>query len=208
MAYRPATFTDACSHLVRKLIQTAYSMPANSVRPARQKYPTGRECSEFATVDIIKGPTGDFGTHSRKYEDAPGEGVTQVVETLENVYKFCATIQFFRHATPAQDGSGLATSGVGAVDKAARIGAMLSSSASMDLMARMGLGIVGWGDPVDVGAIVNDATWEDRGEVTIDFNIVNSEQFLLESFASAGITVEVQVPERDQLVTETIEVSA
>jgi hypothetical protein len=184
MTYAPPSFADACSHLVRKLVQAAYSMPDNSVRPSGQPYPAGNEMKEFATVKIMAGPTADFGAQSITYENDPTTHSTKVNENIENVYKFTASIQFFRHATPAADSAGLSQFGMSAVDKAARLDAVLSSSPMMALMEQMGLGLEDSSEPRDVGAFVASATWEDRGSVDMTFVIVNREQFLLESFGS------------------------
>jgi hypothetical protein len=208
MAYTPPSFVDACAHFVRKLVQAAYSMPANSVRPAGQAYPTGKELDEFATVKIDKGPSGDWGTWWMGWSDDPTTNSTKVVETLESLYRFTASVQFFRHASPSKDGAGLASYGLGAVDRAARLEAVLASSDMMELMERMGLGLEGGGDPVDVGALVNGATWEDRGMVTLDFAIVNREQFLIESIGSAEAILKYASPGATEPTTTTIEVAS
>ena len=207
MSYRPPSFVDACSHLVRKLVQTAYSMAANSVRPANQGYPAGNEAGEFATVKIMDGPDSDFGTWSTTWLDDPTTNSTKVIENMENVYRFTASVQFFHHTAPAVDGAGLSPFGLGAVDKAARLATILSSTAMMDLMERMGLGLEDSSSPRDVSALVQDATWEDRGSVDLTFTIVNREQFLLESIATADVTLKVQEPGSPTLTTETIEVT-
>jgi hypothetical protein len=182
-------------------------MAANSVRPAGQPYPVGNEMAEFATVKIIKGPSGDWGSWWLGQSDDPTLNSTKVVETLDNVYHFTASVQFFRHATPAKDDAGLAPFGMGAVDRAARLETRLASSAMMELMERMGLGLEGGGDPVDVGALVNGATWEDRGSVALDFVIVNREQFLIESIGSAEPMLKYASPGATELTTRTIEVT-
>ena len=206
MAYRPPSFVDACSHFVRKLVQTAYGMAANSVRPSGQPSPTGTETTEFATVKIIKGPSVGEDSWWTGWSDDLAVGSTKVVETVDSVYRFTASVQFFRHATPAKDGAGLSPFGMGAVDRAARLEAVLASEAMMSLMESMGLGLEGGGDPVDVGALVNDATWEDRGSVTLDFVIVNREQFLLESIGSAEAILKYASPGATEPTTKTIEV--
>ena len=205
--YTPPSFVDACSHFVRKLVQTAYSMTANSVRPAGQPYPIQGEMTEFATVKIIAGPMADFGTSALIYEDDPTTNSTKVIENIENGYRFTASIQFFRHATPTADGAGLAPFGMGAVDKAARLDAILASSPMMELMEKMGLGLEDSSDPRDVGAFVQSATWEDRGSVDMTFVIINREQFTLESIGSASVVLKVQEPGQSVLTTKTIEVA-
>jgi hypothetical protein len=207
MAYLPPSFVDACSYLVRTLVGTAYSMAANSVRPAGQAYPTGDEMSEFATVKIITGPTADFGAWSVTYEDDPTLHSTKVLEDVENVYRFVASIQFFRHASPVKDAAGHAKFGLSAVDKASRLDTVLASSAMMELMERMGLGLEDSGAPRDIGALVDGAVWEDRGSVDMTFVIVNREQFLLESFGSLAAEVRVASPGQTAPDTFPIEVT-
>lgn len=199
-------FTEACNYMVRRLVEAAYSMADGTVRPAGQSYPTG--VAEFATVKIIKGPIADFGSVVTENLDDPTTGSTKVVENLDNVYRFTASVQFFRHAAPVVDGVGLPTFGLGAVDKAGRLEVRLASTALMALMERCGLGLEGSGDPIDVGALVHDAYWEDRGSVTLDFTIVNREQFLVESIASVTATLKVSEPGAAQPLTETIEVTS
>jgi hypothetical protein len=77
----------------------------------------------------------------------------------------------------------------------------------MDLMERMGLGMENSTAPRDVGEFIQGATWEDRGSVDMTFTIVNREQFLLESIATAEATLYVQEPGKPTLTTETIEVA-
>jgi hypothetical protein len=208
MTYAPPSFADACSHLVRKLVQTAYSMAAGSVRPAGQPYPAGNEMAEFATVKIMTGPSADSGTQSITYVDDPTTNSTKVNEYIENVYTFTASIQFFRHATPTADGAGLAKFGLSAVDKAARLDAILSSSAMMALMEQMGLGLQDSSAPRDVGALSQGSTWEDRGSVDMTFVIVNREQFLLESFGSfSSVELRYQSPGQTSPDVHPIEVT-
>jgi hypothetical protein len=151
--------------------------------------------SEFATVKILTGPTADFGAQSVTYVNDPATASTKVYEDIENVYAFTASIQFFRHATPTADGAGLSKFGLSAVDKAARLDAILSSTSMMALMEQMGIGLQGSSAPRDIGAFVNSATWEDRGSVDMTFVIVNREQFLLESFGPiASVELRYQSP--------------
>jgi hypothetical protein len=182
-------------------------MSSGSVRPAKQRYPADDDVAEFATVGIITGPSADWGTWSTELADDLATGSTKIVETIDNVYKFTASIQFFRHATPANGRDGLPVFGLGALDKATRLEARLASESMMELMEQMGLGIESSSDPIDVAAIVNDTYYEDRGSVNIVFVIVNREQFLIESVGSAEVTLKVAEPGKVQPTTETIEVT-
>lgn len=206
MSFHAATFVDACSYLVRRLVRTALNMPANSVRPANQEVPTGKEPTEFATVKIIKGPSADFGTASIVNYDDPTTNSTKVVEDIQNNYAFTVSVQFYRHANPSTDSSGMASFGLGALDKAARLETLLGSTPMMELMERMGLGLQGSSEPVDVSALIQDSRWEDRAAVTLDFVIVNRELVLIESIALADVTVKVAEPGASQPTVETIEV--
>jgi hypothetical protein len=179
-------FTDACAYLVRYLVRSAYSMPANSVRPSDQPYPTGVEGGEFATVKIIS-QDADFGSWALEYTAGTTTSVTQ---NLDNLYTFVASIQFFRHAAPSQgaqtiDGAGLSPFGLGAFDKAARIGAMLSTEPMLQLMETMGLGLNT--DGIDrarnVSALIDGAVWDDRGSVDVEFVIVNRESVSVATMA-------------------------
>jgi hypothetical protein len=205
--FTPPSFADACSYLVRKLVGTAYSMATNSVRPAGQAYPTGDEMSEFATVKIMAGPSSDFGAWSTTWFNDPTTNSTKVVENVESVYRFTASIQFFRHAAPAKDAAGRSKFGMSAVDRAARLDVILSSETMMQLQERMGLGIEDVSEPRDISALVDGATWEDRGNVDVTFVIVNREQFLLESFGSLTAEIRVASPGQTEPDTFPIEVT-
>lgn len=78
----------------------------------------------------------------------------------------------------------------------------------MELMERLGLGLEDSSPPRDVGAMIGDgAAHEDRANIDLTFNIVNREQFLLESIATADVTLKLQEPGKPTLTTETIEVT-
>jgi hypothetical protein len=193
--------------MVRRLVRIAFDMQANSVRPEGQDYPTAKEAVEFATVKIINGPTGDYGTQSIVWSDDPTANSTKVLEEIETGYRFTASVQFYRHASPAPDSAGFAPFGLGALDRAARLEARLGSTPLMDLMERMGLGLQGSSSPVDVSKLIDDARWEGRGAVTLDFVIVNRETFAIESIASANVTVKVAEPGAAQPIEENLEVT-
>ncbi len=196
------TFTDALGFLVRYLVQTAYDMPANGVRPANQKAPTGAEGDEFATVLITSGDS-DFGSTARSYNDDPTTGSTQEIETLDNRYTFQASIQFFRHATPANDSVGLSPFGMGAFDRATRLINRLSQADMLELMGTMNLGIEASSPARNLAGLVSGMRWEDRGSVDITFTIPNSETLLLNSIATITTSLKLQEPGRP-LVTQTI----
>ena len=189
------SFTDAVGFLVRYLVQQAYNMPANSVRPANQKAPTGAEGDEFATV-LITTMGSDFGTASRSYTDDPTADSTLEIETIDNRYVFHASIQFFRHATPANDAMGLSPFAMGAFDKATRLVSRLGASDMLDLMATMNMGIETCSPARNLAALVDGMRWEDRGSVDVTFTIPNSETILLNSIATVTASLKMQEPGR------------
>ena len=185
------SFTDALGWLVRYLVQQAYSLPANSVRPANQKVPTGAEGDEFATV-LLTSIDSDDGSYSVDYVPDPATGSTNVIETLDNIYRFTCSIQFFRHATPANDAMGLSPFGMGAFDKAARLGVRLSSSPMMDLMGRMGIGLEGLSQPRNLSSLMDGARWEDRGSVDATFTVENRESVSIATLGSLEVDIKFQ----------------
>jgi hypothetical protein len=204
----PRSFTDALSYCVRYLIRTAYNMPANSVRPANQALPVGKEAVEFAMVGILTADS-DFGTFSLSYDPVldDGEPTEQVTENLDNVYRFTTSIQFFRHTDPAVDTAGLSPFGLGAFDKAARLGVLLASAPMMDLQQQMGIGIEAMSPARNLSALVDGAIWEDRGSVDVTFVVVNRESVLLANVATAEVGLNVAEPGQPTPDTRTIEVN-
>jgi hypothetical protein len=247
MSFVANSFKDACEFLVCYLIQQAYGMAANSVRPADQKAPTGGDGDEFATVRIMTSDS-DFGSSFRTYQNevypawdstvayvawakvtrngnayacslavtggtGPATDTThwtaiaasvQDVETLDNVYTFHASVQFFRHAAPALDSAGLSPFGLGAFDKATRLATKLSGTRMLELMDTMNMGLEESSPARNVAALVNGGYYEDRGSVDMTFTIPNSETELVNTFATAGISIQVAYPGRPAPDTATI----
>jgi hypothetical protein len=201
----PPSFVDACSYLVRYLVRMAYSLPAHYVRPAKQLLAVGDDVAEFATVKIIAGPSAEFGTSAIKWTDDPTPQSTLIIEKVDDIYRFTASVQFFRHAIPV-DSAHLPTFAMSAVDRASRLCSRLGSSTMLDLMETVGLGLEGAGQVVDVGDLVNGSKWEDRGSVDLHFVVANYETFTHQSFASASFIAEYQAEGATSLQTKTIEV--
>jgi len=185
------SFTDALGFLVRYLVQQAHNLPANSVRPANQKVPTGAEGNEFATV-LLKTIDSDFGSYSMDYVPDPATGSTNVIETLDNIYRFTCSIQFFRHAAPVNDAMGISPFGMGAFDKAARLGVVLSSSPMMALMGQMGLGLEGLSPPQNLAFLMDGSRWEDRGSVDATFTVENRESISIATIGSLEVDLKFQ----------------
>ena len=130
---------------------------------------------------------------------------TQVTETLDVYHEFTASVQFFHHATPAADGVGAATVGMGAFDKASRLQSVLMLSTNMELMERLGLMFLGASQARNLAGLIDGAVWEDRGSVDLYFGCSTTESVLLETIASAEIGLKAQWPS-GHVDTTTIEV--
>ena len=126
---------------------------------------------------------------------------TVVTETLDNRYTFQASIQFFRHTTPANDSVGLSPFGLGAFDKATRLVNRLSQSDMLELMGTMNLGIEASSPARNLAGLVDGMRWEDRGSVDVTFTIPNSETILLNSIAHVTASLKMQAPGRPLVTT-------
>jgi len=119
---------------------------------------------------------------------------TQATETLWVYHEFSASVQFFRHASPVVDGVGIAQPGLGAFDRAARLQSLLMLSTNMELMERFGLQLLDASPARNLSALVDGATWEDRGSVDLHFGCSTTESVLLDTIASANIDLWAQWP--------------
>ena len=191
MSFIPSSFKDACEYLVCYLVRTAYDFPAGRVRPADQAVPVGT--TEYATVRILTSDS-DFGRSNKQYVDDTAQGSTKVKETVEKLYTFTVSIQFFRHATPANDGAGLPVYGLGAFDKASRLANRLSQEDMMALQGEMNLGLARVSSARNVSALVNSSYYEDRGQVDLTFTTPNAETLLLNSIAQATVDLQLAQP--------------
>lgn len=173
-----------------------YRNYANEVYPAwdvATAYAIGATASR-ASVSYIctTAVTGGAGPGTDAGHWATTANSTNVVESVDSTYMFTASVQFFRHATPAADNVGLSPFGTGAFDKAARLESVLALTPNLDLMDTMGLGLEDVSTARNLSGLVDGAVWEDRGSVDLTFTVVNRESVLLSSFASAEIDLLVQ----------------
>ena len=141
---------------VRELVRTLLNMPANSVRPANQNAPAGAKTEQFATVLITIIDRTGWDESNLKNEISPS---TNVAETIIGQRKFTASVQFFRGD---------------AYTKAARLGILLQTSSAIGKMQAVGLGLVKVGAATNLTAVV-DTFWEERGQIIIEFHLVQVE---------------------------------
>lgn len=177
---------DTISKNIRTLVRELLDLPANSVRPANQNAPTGKEGQDFATVLVTYiAPTGQ---DDLRRENVPAS--TDVSETVEGQRELLASVNFYRD---------------GAFTKASRLPALLSTSRAIERMQVLGLGLVGTSQPRNLTAVVN-TKWEERGQIDLTFHVIDSET---ESTATYG-TFPVEVSTADangNTTTQTFEVT-
>jgi hypothetical protein len=93
---------------------------------------------------------------------------------------------------------------MGAFDKATRLATKLSGARMLELMDTMNMGLEESSPARNVAALVNGGYYEDRGSVDMTFTIPNRETELVNTFATAGISIQVAYPGRPSPDTETI----
>jgi len=196
------SLTDAVSYLVRYVVRMACGMPANSVRPANQLSPVGGQTDEFATVLIMSG--GNIGGAALIHVPLT-DGSENITEAVEQLYRFTASIQFFRGADVMADPVGLAKWSSNAFDRAVRLGSLLELSAPRELMQRVGLCLIGKGSARDLSAL-NDAAWESRGSVDLEFCVVGSESAIIANYNQIAIVLAAELPD-GTFVTTNVEVT-
>lgn len=144
---------NGVNKVFRKLFRELLAMPENSVRPANQNAPAGAKDEQFATVLVTMLPSPLFA--DRKFRDLPTPS-TEVEETLQGQRGVTVSVQFFRGD---------------AYTKAERLGMLLQTSAAIDKMQALGIGLVRVGTARNLTAAV-DTFWEERGQIDLEFYLV------------------------------------
>lgn len=206
-AVRPAgqlapTGVDGAEFATVKILSKAATDFAFARTYADYSYPAWSSTAAYAIGDKVTSGasayacttavTGGAGPATDTTHWAVTAQSTKVTESIETIDSFTASIQFFRHALPANNTAGRAVFGMGAFDKAVRLEALLALSSNLELMDSLGLCLESVGNPTNVGALVDGATWEDRGAVDVTFTVSNAETALVETIASAEIDLWLQ----------------
>jgi hypothetical protein len=85
---------DDVAYNVRKLVRTVMSMPADSVRPAKQHVAAGGQVDEMATVEIISDDEVGTPTLSRDTQGTVPSDVT--TERADQTHSVVASVNFYR----------------------------------------------------------------------------------------------------------------
>ena len=159
--------------LIRQFVRETLSMPPDSVRPANQTAPTGKQSEQFATVLITL--IDSTGEDERRVanEAAPSLNVS---ETIVGPRRLVASIQFFRGD---------------AYMRACRLNTLLSMSSAVDRLQAIGLGFVRASPARNLTAVV-DAGWEERAQIDLEFYLVAREVQSIPTYGTFPITVSTE----------------
>lgn len=156
--------------LIRQLVRETLGMPPDSVRPANQSAPTGKQTESFATVLVtLIEPTGE---DERRLANEPAPSLN-VSETVTGPRRLLASIQFFR---------------ADAYTRASRLKALMAMSSVTARLQAMGLGFVRASAARNLTAVV-DASWEERAQIDLEFYLVAREVQSIPTYGTFPIDV-------------------
>lgn len=163
---------------VRRLVRMLLGMGENDVRPADQKAAAGSIGQQFATVKIINlDPVGVDTVVNRNDEALP----LNVIEAVDGTRHVVASIQIFRGD---------------AYTKAARLPALLRTSAAVEKMQQLGLGFIRAGSPRNLTTQV-DTNFEERGQIDIEFYVVAREEISIPTYGEFPVSIDLAVEKPD-----------
>lgn len=168
------TDIDIASDKIRLLIRTALDWPANSVRPAHQNAPTGKNSDKYATV-LLTNYIGSGWDANRLKNDTATDGI---VSDTVGQRQVTAQVQFYR---------------TDAYKTAAALQALLQRQSAIQLMADMGVGLVRIGQVTNVSQVIN-TKWEEQASVNVDFNVISLETEVLTAYNKFPIQITPDTP--------------
>lgn len=164
---------------IRRLLRTVYGITdENFFRPADQKAATGTISQQFGTVRIMAMPSEGVDVLRQENEDLPS---LNVLETIEGVRHITASVQFFRGD---------------AYTKAARLPALMRSSAAMDTCRAQGLGFIRCGSPRNLTQEI-DTNFEERGQIDIEFYVIAREEISLPTYGRFPMSIDMAIEKPD-----------
>lgn len=159
--------------LIRQFVRETLSMPPDSVRPANQTAPTGKQSEQFATVLITL--IDSTGEDERRVANEATPSLN-VAETLTGMRRLIASVQFFRGD---------------AYTKACRLHTLMSMSSTVDRLQGIGLGFIRASSAKNLTAVV-DAAFEERGQIDLEFYLVAKEVQSIPTFGRFPITISTE----------------
>ncbi len=193
-------FTDALAWALRDVVQVALEMPENSVRPSRQNAPAGSEGANFATVFVYAIKTRGTPSFSRTLSASPT--ATDLAWQLDVYKEFTASVQFFKPACAPTtdtdavfvDAQGIPDQNQWAFDQAERLPDRLWLPPARERMQKYGIAFLSKSGPARDLTEQNNALWESRGQIDLDFGIVNREIARVQFLATLSGAVTVAQP--------------
>lgn len=175
------TDIDIANDKIRWLIRTALDWPENTVRPAYQNAPTGKNSDFYATV-LLTNLTGSGWDANRLANDSATAGLKS--DTVGQ-RQATAQIQFYRS---------------GAYKTASALSAILQRQSTIQAMADIGIGLVRVGQVTNVSNVIN-TTWEEQASVNVDFNVISLETETLDAFTKFPIQIKPESPSGGNPIT-------
>lgn len=177
------TDIDIANDKIRWLIRTALDWPENTVRPAYQNAPTGKNSDFYATV-LLTNLTGSGWDANRLANDSATAGLKS--DTVGQ-RQATAQIQFYR---------------LGAYKTASALSAILQRQSTIQTMSDIGIGLVRVGQVTNVSKVIN-TTWEEQASVNADFNLISIETETLTGFIKFPIQITPDTPAGTQSTIST-----
>lgn len=195
-----ADASTALHELVRRALARALGLTdTNFFRPDGQRAPAGAANAPYATVKLYGATMASYNLRRYEVTDPAVEDVVpadpgdaDLLEALEAMTEFTASVQFFRDG--AVDGAGRPAWGEGAFDRAKRLVMRIEMSDAAMYLAGLGLAYVSASQVRDLSAVA-DGSNERRAQVDLTFYVADAEVALMNMFKTATFAVEVQQPD-------------
>jgi hypothetical protein len=195
-------FTDLLCNNLCGIIRQALGMAANTIRPAKQHLPIGNQGVDFGTVLVLS--TSDVATPELS-RPTTGAEATDVDLYLDTCREFLASVNFYRARrapTLASEGAFVDAMGImeqsqWAFDQASRLPTRFWIPSVRILLQQNGISFLGQRGPTRDLTELNDSIYESRGQVDLEFGIVNREVAKVQFLAALNAQLIVAGPGGD-----------
>jgi len=157
--------TDQLNDMLRQVLQDIFQVDDNYFRPANQKGPTGGPDDPFCTILVSE--LSSTGTDERSYKPT-NEPSNNIVETGRGMRSFLASINFYKSD---------------AYNKAVRLKTLLTMEGVSAKLQAINFGLYRTGNARDLTGF-NDADFEGRGQIDLEFYVVSAESILVPTFGT------------------------
>jgi hypothetical protein len=178
-SWGPSVNTIELNRYIRSVVRLCTNLGADAVRPANQDGPTSGDL--FATVLLMQ--ENERGWAEVSQENIDGDPQERIKEKATAQIRFTASIQFFR---------------TGALDVARKLKNRIQMTDAQDLLTQYGLGLVTMSDIRNLTAVENEIS-EERGQLDIDFHLINEEETIVNTFGVFPIDVKMGTAKSEPL---------